>query len=145
MSTGCFVDKQHQPGAEEIRAALGPALPAWEELVGFMRESYQMEVEPSFGGKNYGWNLWYRKSGKSLVSLFPQQGHLVAQVVLGREQVERALTLELGTYVHRAIEETPQFHDGRWLFIKIIDVEDARDVAKLIQLKRRPQKRENQG
>jgi len=42
-----------------------------------------MPDEFSFGGKNYGWNIWYRKSGKSLVSLYPQEKSIVAQVVLG--------------------------------------------------------------
>jgi hypothetical protein len=42
-----------------------------------------MNAEFSFGGKNYGWNLRYLKRGKALVSLYPQSGRFVAQMVLG--------------------------------------------------------------
>ena len=43
----------------------------------------------------------------------------VAQIVLGSAQVEQALPLELGEAVGTLLRETPQFHDGRWLFIPV--------------------------
>ena len=65
----------------------------------------------------------------------------VAQVVLGRDQVEKALALELGDKVGRLLRETPQFHDGRWLFISVSDQVDLLDVKKLLLLKRKPIKK----
>jgi len=55
-----------------------------------MKRNYPLDGELSYGGKSYGWNLWFRRSGKTLLSLFPQDGFCVAQVVLGKEQIERA-------------------------------------------------------
>ena len=141
MSIGCFLDKDHPPSAEEVRSALGAQYPLWEQLQQFMLDTYQMTVELSFGGKKYGWNLWYRKSGKSLVSLYPQQGYLVAQVVLGNEQAEQALQLELGENVKHVLEITPQLHDGRWLFIPVCAGQDANDVQQLLLVKKRPARR----
>jgi hypothetical protein len=57
MSIGYFADKNHPPSAEELAAALGSKRALWEALVQFIAESYQLAVEPSYGGKNYGWNL----------------------------------------------------------------------------------------
>ena len=141
MAIGCFVDKNHQPGEAELAAALGPKLVLWDRFIQFMADSYQLPAELSYGGKNYGWNLWYRKSGKSLASFYPQQDGIVAQVVLGREQVEKALTSDLGERVMKLVRETPQLHDGKWLFIPVMDAVDAADVGKLILLKRRPNPR----
>ena len=141
MSIGYFVDKDHPPSEEEVRSAIGAQYPLWEELRQFMLDTYQMTVELSFGGKKYGWNLWYRKSGKSLVSLYPQQGYLVAQVVLGNEQAEQALQLELGESVRNILETTPQLHDGRWLFIPVHTSQDAADVQQLLLVKKRPAQR----
>ena len=117
MAIGIFTDKSHQPTEQEIQEAIGEAYPFWERLLRFIQTNYQIPGELSFGGKNYGWNLWYRKSGKSLASLFPQQDGFVAQVVLGREQAEKAPALELGEKTRRLVDETPSLHDGKWLFI----------------------------
>lgn len=141
MSIGCFCDKTHPPSTEELRSALGPALPLWLELVQFIETNYQMSGELSYGGKNYGWNLWYRKSGKSLVTLYPQENCFVAQVVLGSKQVEAALELELGEVVGRMVKEVPLLHDGKWLFIPVNSEQEVRDVERLLLVKKRPARR----
>jgi methyltransferase (TIGR00027 family) len=138
MTVGSLLDKEHQPTPQEIQAALGAAWPLWESLTGFLANTYaEIPPELSFGGKKYGWNLWYRKSGKSLLSLFPNEGYFVAQIVLGNAQVEQALLLELGENVGTLLRETPQFHDGRWLFIPVRAERDVADVQQLLQVKRR--------
>jgi hypothetical protein len=141
MSIGHFVNPDQPPSEEELRQALGAQFLLWEQLQQFIQETYQMAGEMSFGGKKYGWNLWYRKSGKSLVSLYPQAGYLVAQVVLGKEQAEQALQVELGENVRNLLETAPQLHDGRWLFVPVRSSRDAEDVQQLLLVKRRPARR----
>jgi hypothetical protein len=141
MAISCFTDKLVAPTESDLGVALGVAYPLWQRLVRFIADTYQMEGELSYGGKNYGWNLWVRKSGKSLVSLYPQAGGLVAQVVLGKDQVEQALQLELGEKVGRMVRETPQLHDGKWLFIPVTTDTDANDIEQLLLLKKRPVKK----
>ena len=141
MSIGVFLDKMHQPSAEEMAAALGAAKPLWDRLLAFIAETYQMPGELSFGGKNYGWNVWYRKSGKSLVTLYPHKDSLIAQVVLGKAEVEQAEALALGEHVGKVLRETPQLHDGRWLFIPVTSETDAHDIEQLLLVKRRPVRR----
>jgi hypothetical protein len=140
MTIGAFLDKQHTPTQDEIRAVLASAFSLWERLVQFIAESYGLRGELTYGGKKYGWNLWYRKSGKALASLYPQQGYFVAQVVLGRQQVEQAYQMPLAANVRSVLENTPQFHDGRWLFIKVISEEDVTDIQQLLMVKKRPRR-----
>ena len=141
MTVGSLLDKEHQPTPQDIQNTLGATWPLWDELTRFLAEAYpEIPPELSYGGKKYGWNLWYRKSGKSLLSLFPNEGYFVAQVVLGNAQVEQALQLELGEAVGTLLRETPQFHDGRWLFIPVRTEQDAADVQQLLQVKRRPKR-----
>ena len=141
MAISYFADKSHPPEAEEINKVLGTAQPLWMQIVEYIASNYTMTGDMTYGGKNYGWNLWYRKSGKSLASLYPQENAFIAQVVLGREHVEKALTLPLGDNVRRVVHETPSLHDGRWLFIKIMTETDVTDVEQLMLLKRRPVKK----
>ena len=138
MPIGYFLDKTQPPTPEDLQAVMASAYPLWQRLLRFIEMNYKIPGEMSFGGKNYGWNLWYRKSGKSLASLFPQQDGFVAQVVLGREQAEKAPALELGEKTRRLVDETPSLHDGKWLFIPVMDEADVMDVEKLLLLKRRP-------
>ena len=141
MAAGSFLDKSAPPTEPEVAQALQAAYPLWQALVAFMAENYAMQVPLSYGGKKYGWNLWYRKNGKALACLFPNQGYFVAQVVLGREQVEKAMSLALGAKVSQFVRETPQFHDGKWLWIPVQDAQDLEDVQQLILLKKRPVKK----
>jgi hypothetical protein len=143
MAISYFVDKGHPPEAEEVNGVLGTARTLWTQIVEFIATSYLMVGDMTYGGKNYGWNLWYRKSGKSLASLYPQENAYIAQIVLGREQVEKALTLSLGDNVRSVVHETPSLHDGRWLFIKITTETDVKDVEQLLLLKKRPIKKKN--
>jgi len=145
MSIGCFLDKTQSPSPEELRTVMRDSYLLWERLVLFIDANYQIPGELSYGGKKYGWNLWYRKSGKSLVSLYPAEGNFVAQVVLGREQVERALALSLGETVGRMLRETPQLHDGKWLFIPVNSAEDEQDVEQLLRVKKNLVKRKPVG
>ena len=141
MPISYFIDKSHPPEPGEVNKVLGGAQPLWIRLVDFITFNYAMVGDMTYGGKNYGWNLWYRKSGKSLVSLYPQENGFIAQVVLGREQVEKALTLSLGKNVSRVVHETPSLHDGRWLFISVSTDTDVEDIEQLLLLKKRPLKK----
>lgn len=138
MSIGTFLDKDHQPTMPEVLDALGSKRSLWEKLTQFISSNYPISGEWNFGGKKYGWNVWYRKSGKTLVSLYPKQGDFVAQIVLGKDQVEQALDLKLGNNVGTVLKETPQLHDGRWLFIRVKNEKDIKDIQQLLQVKRKP-------
>jgi hypothetical protein len=66
-------------------------------------------------------------------------------VVLGKDEAERALGLDLGERVGKVLRETPPLHDGRWLFIPVVSEEDVRDVQQLLLVKRRPSKPKSAG
>jgi hypothetical protein len=138
MAIGTFLDKDHQPTMPEVYNALATKQPLWEKLNQFIADNYPIEGEWNFGGKKYGWNLRYRKSGKALVSLFPNQDSFVANIVLGKDQVEQALRLEYASNIGKILEETPQLHDGRWLFLTITTEEEVEDIQQLLQVKRKP-------
>jgi len=138
MTESCFTDPKHQPTPEEIRSALGSCFPLWERLTSFIEKSYRIEgTWSTWGPAKSGWNLRYRRNGKSLTALHPQQERILAQIVLGKAQAERALQLELGEKVSRMLQEAPQLRDGRWLFIPVTSESDAKDVEKLLLAKMR--------
>jgi len=135
-------DRSHPPTPEEIRLALGSRYPLWERLTRFIETNYQIIGEWSiWGPAKSGWGLRYRRKGRSLVGLYPQEERIMAQVVLGRAQAERALSLKLGEQVGKMLRDAPQLRDGRWLWIPVLSETDADDVEHLLLVKMRPTER----
>jgi len=135
MSVGVFTDKAHAPTAEQISAAIGSRRAAWEDTLQVIRESYAHQEDWRFCGKNYGWALRFRKSGKALVSLYPAEGSFTVQLILSQADVDKAYGLKLGKHVRQIIEQAHPFPEGRWLFIPVQSGKDLRDVRQLLALK----------
>lgn len=141
MSYERLLDKGHRPSEEEILNTIDQTA-AWLDLRQYIEENYDFASELAFFAKKYGWTVRYRKSGKTLCSLFPENGAFSALVVLGKKEAEKALAMldEFGPEVRTVLENTEQLHDGRWLWIRVLSVGDADDVKRLLRLKRRPRK-----
>ena len=138
MSKGSFTDRTHRPSMQEIYAALGPRRKAWDELNQYLAENYQVKGELLFGGLNYGWALRFRKSGKTLLVLFPGQKEFIANVVVGRSLLQKAQALKLGENARQVLGSAKRFYEGCWLYIKVTSKQDVFDVQQLIALKAKP-------
>ena len=136
MSVGKFTDKKYQPSEAEITAAVGPRLPIWQELIGYIREKYPVQEDFKFMyGKNYGWAFRFRIKGKFLTSLYPAEGGFAVQVNLSPQAVEQALSLPPGKNARQAIERAHPYPEGRWLFISVESEADAADIRQLWALR----------
>jgi len=136
-------DKTHKPTEEEMLRFIGePAKEAWSEIREFIEGQYDLVPETVFYGAKYGWTIRYRKGGKTLCSLFPENGGFTVLVVLGKEESEKALAMthELSSRIRTLLKNTEQSHDGRWLWIRLLTISDTSDIKKLLQIKRRLKK-----
>jgi hypothetical protein len=141
MNEGYFTDYSKQPSQEEVHLALGSVYPLWKSLTNFIRNTYQITgIWSSWGPAKSGWGLRYRRKGKSLIALYPQEERFIAQVVLGKKEVEKALNLNLGQQVSKILAETPELRDGRWLSIPVSHQADVTDIEQLLLVKMRPKK-----
>ena len=139
MTKGIFFDRNHQPSSEEIQHALGVCYPLWKKLTQFIVTNYQIEGEwSSYGPAGFGCGFRYKRKSKALIALYPQKDQIMAQVVLGKTQVEQALNLELGNKVRDIIMNTSQGHDGRWLSIPVHSISDAKVIEQLMLVKMKP-------
>jgi hypothetical protein len=121
-----------------------PLADAWTRLRRFLVETYVIEALLQFGGPRYGWNLQHRKGGRPLCEMYAEHGAFTALVVLGKAELEQALARldSFGPTVRKALEETPRFHDGCWMYIRVSDPQvceqDERDIEQLILIKKKP-------
>ncbi len=132
---GAFTDRAHPPTDEEVRAALGAALPLWERLVDFVEASYRSRAEWAILGREYGWMRRFRKSGRTVLSLFPGEGHVTALVVVPPEAIKRAREAELTATVADALDRAREYGEGRWVYTVVADRADAESVERLVALR----------
>lgn len=138
-----MIDGAHKPSDEEIATFIGgKAGKAWLELRNFVRDHYEIEPEKMFGGAKHGWEIRYRRGGRTLCSITPEKGAVRVLIVLGREEAEKALGAksEFGSKTYEIIEGARQLHDGRWLWLRPTELSDVEDIKRLLQIKRRPKK-----
>lgn len=137
------MDDASQPTEDEIEAFIGqPGAESWRAVKRFVEDNYAIPPETIFYGKKYGWTVRYRKSGRTLCSLFPENGAFTALIVLGRNESANVLTMrdELSANVSELLGTTAQLHDGRWLWIRVSTTMDVDDVTTLLTIKKRPKR-----
>lgn len=131
-----------RPTENEILKTIGKKSSLWVELRDYLEQHYDFSPELVFYGKKYGWTIRYRKSGKTLCSLFPEAGAFTVLIVLGSKDVEKTLSTmgKLNSKVKSLFEGTEQFHDGCWLWIPVSTKQDMESIKLLLSAKRKPKK-----
>jgi hypothetical protein len=77
-------DKEIQPTESEIRDFIG--LQQFTDLHNHLCDSYKVNPKTVYSNCSMdnniwrGWNIKYQKSGKSLCTIYPQQGYFLASV-----------------------------------------------------------------
>lgn len=138
-------DKDTKPTEKDIlRFLRKPASIVWIDLRSFLDINYDFVPETTFYGKKYGWTVRYRRSGKTLCSLFPEKGSFSILLVFGKNEIQKfeELKLEFSQEIVQLHDNTKKFHDGKWLWIRIHKSEDLEDVKMLITIKKKPKKKD---
>ncbi|HEY5478116.1 MAG TPA: DUF3788 family protein [Gaiellaceae bacterium] len=135
MSYGAFTDRTSRPGEAEIEVALAGAAALWSEIVSFVEDSFRVRSDWKFYGKNYGWSLAFKKSGKALVSLYPDAGSFTAQVILKEDQIARAPSELLIPELRAAIDGANPYAEGRWVFLAVSSERELEVVKRLVEIR----------
>ena len=140
-----MTDKTTQPTDADMITVIGqPIAEAWTALRRFLVETYDIAPIFNSGGKKYGWNLQHRIGGRPLCEMYPEHGSFTALVVLGKAELDQAMERieTFGPTVRQALVETPRYHDGCWMYIRVSDPltcqQDVKDVEQLLLIKKRP-------
>lgn len=139
-----MLDGSHKPSEKEIIKTIGVrTAKAWQEIQSFLKKNYDFKPDLVFYGKKYGWTIRYRKSDKTLCSLFPESGAFTVLIVLGSNEMEKVLSIMNGfdPEVVSAIKGASQYHDGRWLWLGVRSQNQLRDIKELIKLKKAPKEK----
>jgi hypothetical protein len=76
--------------------------------------------------------------------MYPERGSFTALVILGSKELEKAMAQlnNFSTNVRQALVDTPRYHDGCWMYIRMKDPatvqQEVKDIEQLILLKKKP-------
>jgi hypothetical protein len=73
----------------------------WDELVLYIEETYKAKQHLDYSkcSAQPGWNVKYKKSSKSLCTLYPMPNYFIALIVVGtKEEYEVELAMEAGVF-----------------------------------------------
>ena len=122
--------------------AIGKGSSLWKEIRKYLAAKYDFTPELVFYGRKYGWTIRYRKSGKTLCSLFPEKGAFTVLIVLGNKEIEQTQSMldKFSPEVRSLLENTEQLRDGCWFWMRVSKKSDIESVKLLLSAKRKPNK-----
>lgn len=107
-----------------------------------MQQTYQAKVSIDFSkcSWEYGWNIKFKKSGKTLCTLYPRFNYFTLMVVVSAKEKEAAESFfkECHSQLPQIYQQTQEGNNQRWLMIDLED-EDClyQDTCKLIEIRRK--------
>jgi len=131
-------DGTRKPSFEAIGRYVGN--PLWEQLCGYVEQTYQVEPLIGYSGCSMlpGWNVKYRKAGRTLCTLYPIRGHYMALVVIGERERGKfeAVFSSFSEYVQRLYHGTQSNMGQRWLMADVCEDAIVQDIKQCIAIRR---------
>ena len=135
-----LLDEKNKPSDKEIAKFIGATvLPRWKDLRNFLSANYDFTPELIYYGSKYGWCFRYRRKGKTLCVLYPEKGAFTVLVTLGKKEigeVNENLAL-FNKDTQRVFVDAHQYHDGKWIYKRVLKRRDVEDVRGLISIKKK--------
>lgn len=132
-------DNNHCPTLHEIEEYVGN--PVFSKFCIEVKTKYNCAEKIEFSGCSMekGWNLKFRKAGKTLCTIYPRESYFTVMVVVGRKEKEavEAILPDCTVSLQSLYEETREGNGQRWLMIDLEDEDDLyRDLFRLIAIRR---------
>lgn len=132
-------DKNTCPTLEEIDEYVRN--PVFTQFCSEIKETYNCneKIEYSSCSLEKGWNIKFKKGGKSLCTIYPRENYFTVLIVVGAKQ--KALVEEIlpdcAPELQNIYRQTQEGNGQRWLMIDIEDKEPLYyDLLRLIQIRR---------
>lgn len=133
-----------KPTQEEIRAILGAEVfVAWEAVRYFILDNYDTDIYWDDGGKYGVYECKFRRSGKTLCTLYIKENELVALVIFGKGEREKfeAERRNFSPQLQQIYDAAKTYHDGKWMYVKLRDSQLVPDITKMLVIKKKPNRR----
>jgi hypothetical protein len=132
------------PNSEDMTALVGSSLyDVWTKLCAIIDEKYDMERLWDKGGKAWTYEYKYRRGGKTLCALYARENCIGFMIIFGKDERQK-LEENRQSYsepVQQIYDEAKIYHDGKWVMFEPVDSTMFDDFIKLLQVKRKPNRK----
>ncbi len=133
-------DKMYCPTLQEIGGFINNTV--FLQFCARIKATYHCIEKIEFSSCSWenGWNVKFRKSGKSLCTVYPRDGYFTVLVVIGEKQKEavEAVLQECTLELRELYDQTKSGNGQKWLMIDIEDKEEMyADLFRLIEIRNR--------
>lgn len=134
--------KGHPPTPDQIDEFI--CNPLWTNFNEKIYEIFKTEprMEYSCCSMQPGWNIKYKKNGKSLCTLYPMKGYFIALVVIGPREMNDAewMMPSCPESIQKVFRETQAGQGQKWLMLEVQDSEISDCILNLIALRAKSSK-----
>ncbi|KAB3538571.1 DUF3788 family protein [Alkaliphilus pronyensis] len=119
---------------------LSQVIELWDKLIGNIESSYNLEKYIKYGGKNYGWELQYKKGRRTIISIHPERRAFTILFTFGRKELEgfNLVKNKISKKTLELVNNTRQYHDGKWIWLRVTDSTKLNDALVLLETKKKP-------
>lgn len=138
-----LIDENVVPTERMIATTIGArSTRLWTQLREFLKMHYDFQPELHFYGQKYGWCYKYRRKCKTLCVLFPETKAFTVLVTLGKKEIEyfEQNFCDFNKDTKEVFAQAHQYHDGKWIYKRVLNQSDVDDVRFLIMIKKKPKK-----
>jgi len=133
-------NKDKMPSMTEIENYItGDSRKLWKTFIADIETSYNTKPKITYSvcSAKPGWNVKYKKSGKALCTLYPENNSFTALIVLGQRDMEvfEPIRDTYSNYVNDLYDKTKLLGSTKWLMIHVDNHQTADNCIKLIKLK----------
>ncbi len=138
-------NKERQPSINEIENYINN--PLFSVFFNKMILLYDPKITVEYSGDTLqqGWNIKFRKAGKSLCVLYPLDGFFRLLIVVGRKEKARAEKMlpSFSEELQVLYNNTWEGNNQRWLMIDLYEDNDTfKNALELIRIRREKEKNE---
>ncbi|MCI8492126.1 DUF3788 domain-containing protein [Anaerotruncus sp.] len=132
-------DKEHRPTLEEIGQYV--RTPVFMQFCSELKNRYKCIEKIEFSSCSWeaGWNVKFKKAGKTLCTLYPRELYFTVMIVVGEKERKSVETIlpECILELQEIYSRTKEGNGQKWLMIDLEDRGDLYDsVFRLIEIRR---------
>lgn len=140
MSWNAIFPQSNKPNYNDISNYVNCKL--WDDLCEYIEETYKVvpKIEYSRCSMETGWNVKYKKSGRSLCTLYPKENFFTCLISIGSKETMETELLQstFDVYIQELYKKTKPFNGSRWLMIDVTSLNILQNVKDLISIRVTP-------
>lgn len=132
-------NRNYVPSLEEIGEYIHNSV--FIELCNDVKAKYNCKEQIDFSSCSweYGWNVKFKKSGKTLCTIYPRENYFTVLIVVSKKEKEivEHILEELNPAIRTVYRETKESNGQKWLMIDLEDNDKVyADIMYLIDIRR---------